>query len=530
MKTLFRIPLPLPAARPARLTLPAVALLACTLLTTPIAALAQGSICAEGGGSLSSDSWAAPAFEWMLRQARPLATADGGPVRVVILGSVDDERDLPTDEHLGQDEDATADRFKAMDSTVVRRLYINSTNANDEDVAKTIREAHIVWMRGGSQTRYCNMWKGTPVEAGIRAVFARGGVIGGTSAGCAVLGEVIYDAAGGSCEPSVALRDPFAQQISFTTGFLELTPGVLFDSHFTERARIARLAVFLARVRTELGRDVLGIGMDTRTALCIGPDGTAEVFGTGAACFMHLTPRSRLTIQPAQGNWPTPPLVTDIAVRQIVAGEKINIRQMTASLMSPKDIEHSAEWKLDPTPYRKETDRTDALFIRGDATQHAERAQFFISPELPSASLFHGTFALATGAGQIPGAVASTRVFSIKDRTQNAAGGVLLALATTNARWGTFMDMGAALRLLDDGTVQSYFPHGKLGAAMSAPVFIKSDRFTPGPAAPTARQTCSFDGLTMHVLPALWSFDPASAAAIAPSPTASPPPAPTPGE
>ncbi len=483
--------------------------------------LAQGSICAEGGGSLANDDWAKPAFAWMMRQAEPLAKQDGegGGVRVVMLGSMDEGVPAPSEEELAQLEDEGAARFTANGAISVRQLYINSGTARDEATLKTVREAHIIWIRGGSQSQYCKTWKGTPLEAAIRSVFARGGVVGGTSAGCAVLGEVIYDAAGGSLDPNEALRNPFAKQISFTQGFLELTPGVIFDSHLTERARIARLPILLARIRSDLGRDVLGVGIDVRTALCIGPDGAAEVFGTGAACFMWLTPQSRVTVERAKGDWPTPPLVTDVAVRQILTGEKVNIRSMVSQLLTPEQITQTkADWTIPATEFKKDIDRTDARFIRGDATKHAERGQYFMSPALPSAALFHGTFMLSDGTNEVPGAVVATRVFSLKDRTQTAAGGVLWALATTDARWGSFMDMGAALRMLDDGRLQSYFPNGKLGAAMSAPVFIKSATFKPGLTmpAPRERQACSFVGLTMHILPVGWSFDPQSGTLTAP--------------
>ncbi len=507
----------------------------CMFIGLSTRAHGQGSVCAEGGGSIARDEWAKPAFEWMVRQARVLAEKDGGPVRVVILGSMDEGTvsDAPGVSEPEQVGDRVVERFKEAGAAEVRSLYVNGSNARAEDVAAALRGAHIVWMRGGSQSRYCEFWKGTPVEQGIRAVFDRGGVVGGTSAGCAVLGEVIYDAAGGSCDAGTALRDAHAKEISFTTGFLGLTPGVLFDTHFTERARIARLAVFLGRIRQDLGRDVLGIGMDTRTALCIGPDGRGEVFGTGAACIMRLTPESRIVLPAAwpeepeapaaRGglrDWPASPTLTDIAVRQIVAGERVNIRELVAELVSPDKIkEHAAPKATEPQTTRSQIDPKTNRFIRGDATAHAERGMHFIDPALPKDALFDGALKLSAGTNEVPGTVVAVRSLSLKDRTQNAAGGVLWALATTEARWGAFLDMAAGLRLTDAGTVESYFPFGKLGSPMSAPVFVKSATFKAGPMPVRAdgqavRQTASFDGLRMHVLGAGWGFDPETGASL----------------
>lgn len=513
MKNSFRNPIPRRMLHSSLLA--ALALFAALL---PVrSAAAQGYICAEGGGSVASDDWAGPAFEWMLLHGGRLAREEGTPLRAVILGSMDDNEAPPSEEELAGAEDEAVERLKADGKAAVRQFYINATNHRDEQVAEAIRQAHIVWIRGGAQSRYCKSWKGTPVEEAIRAVFARGGVVGGTSAGCAVLGEIIYDAAEGSCEASDALRDPFAKQISFSTGFLELTPRVIFDSHFTERARIARLAVFLARIRHDLKRDVLGIGLDSRTALCIAPDGEAEVFGTGAVCLMHLTPASRISIRSGDGTWPTQPTVTDVAVRQIVAGEKINIRKLTSALADPGGSLGDTATAAGPIGApRKQVDRTDTRFIRGDATKHAQRGAYFIDPEHSKNALFEGTLAVAAGTGDLPGMVAATRSLQIRDRTQNAAGGVLWALTTTDARWGTFLDMGAALRVNARSRMESYFPHGKLGAAMSAPVFVKTAAFKPGAKPPAPRQSCSFEGLRMHVLGAGWSFDPATGEAFPP--------------
>ncbi len=493
-----------------------VATLAITFLATANTASAQGSICAEGGGSLAADEWAAPAFEWMARAARRNGAAvERNQLRVVILGNLDEGQAAPTQQQLDEMGDETAARFKALGVASVRQLYINTANASDTDIADAIRAADIVWCRGGSQSRYCANWNGTPVEDAIRAVFDRGGVIGGTSAGCAILGEFIYDARGGSCDTSTALRDPFAEEISFTTDFLNLTPNVLFDTHFTERARIGRLAVYLARLRAEHRRLVLGVGVDARTALCIGPDGEAEVFGTGAVCLMHLTPDSRHTIEPAKGTWPTPPAVTDIEVRQLVAGQKLNIRDLSTALTK---LSADLPDRATPAPtYIKEADRTDTLFVRGDATQHAQRGLHFIPADAAKDALWKGTLSLGDGTNELPDAILATRTLSLRERTQNAAGGVLWGLTTTDARWATFLDAGAALRMTDDGSLESYFPHGKLGAAMASPVFVKTERFAKGPKPPGPRQSCAFDGVRMHVLPPLWRFDPSTSHASPPT-------------
>ena len=58
-----------------------------------------------------------------------------------------------------------------------------------------------------------------------------------------------------------------------------LLPDSLIDTHFTERARLGRSLTFIARARFDDGRDLLGIGLDSETALAVERDGTATVIG-----------------------------------------------------------------------------------------------------------------------------------------------------------------------------------------------------------------------------------------------------------
>ncbi len=59
-----------------------------------------------------------------------------------------------------------------------------------------------------------------------------GGVIGGTSAGLHILSEVLFTAQNGTVYPEEALEDPFNQYMTLEDDFLNLMPGLIFDSHF----------------------------------------------------------------------------------------------------------------------------------------------------------------------------------------------------------------------------------------------------------------------------------------------------------
>lgn len=481
-------------------------LAALVILCLPRPASGQGYICAEGGGAVSRGEWSGPVFSWMVDRARPLAHQDGSGVRVVVIGSREVGVPLdPAEVDPTEPPDPTSACFRDAGAAEVAQFWVNSTNADDEKIAETIRAAHIVWMRGGSQTRYVQFWNGTPIESAIRAVFDRGGVIGGTSAGCAVLGEFIYDAADGSCPPMDALRDPYAGTISFTTDFLRLTPGVIFDSHFAERARFTRLAVFLGRIHADHDRRVVGIGLDARTALCLSPDGRARVLGTGAATIMRMTSDTRLHI--ARGIAPS---ITDLATDQYVAGEEFDLRAIVAesATVAPR--------ALSQPEITRQVDPLDRPHARGDAPLHSSRGSVRIATNQAENAVFEGTLELSDGEGLFTDGLVVVRALGAPSARHNAAGGLCWALGTGRVRWGVLLDNASAVMLDPDGVVRAYLPFGRLGAPMSAAVIAATDAFVMGAKPPTARQVASFRGVRTHILADRWGFDPRTGRGVDP--------------
>lgn len=296
---------------------PLSVLITCLLIICP-AAMGHGSVVAHGGGADWEQESHREMVRWMIEQARPEGAGDAAPVKVVILGAVPREPGDP---------DAAADAFR-REGAEATALVIVEDNADDPEIAAAIEAAQIVWIRGGDQGRYVTWWKSKATERAIRAVFEKGGVVGGTSAGCAVLGEVTYDARNNSLRPEQALSDPYHENLTLTDGFLNMVPGVLFDSHFTERGRIGRLPVMMARAALDFDKDVLGIGVDHGTAVMIDPQGTATVIGRGTVAFLQPPPRSGIGLEPG-----TTPDIWDIAYDRLATGGvyKLGPRDAVAS-------------------------------------------------------------------------------------------------------------------------------------------------------------------------------------------------------
>jgi cyanophycinase len=254
--------------------------LCCLLLLWTVPLFATGYLCAVGGGTENRNDWSDAPYSWMVQKA------DSGTVLVMHY-----DRGSSWLEHYFKD-------FGASDAS---SLVISSrTAAQDSAHYQQILDADMIFLRGGDQYRYYQSWNGTLVETAIRKVFDRGGVVGGSSAGLAVIGGVDYVARYRSAVSRTCLANPFDRNITLEDDFLPLLPGVIFDSHFTARGRHGRLLSFIAQWNETTQTDLMGIGVDEHTAVCVHPDGMMEVMGAGTAVVIHETEESMRYCRPAE--------------------------------------------------------------------------------------------------------------------------------------------------------------------------------------------------------------------------------------
>lgn len=181
--------------------------------------------------------------------------------------------------------------LKGLDS--IETLVITERSvAEDPEIAATVSQAEMVFFAGGDQCRYVSLFKGTALEHAVKSVFARGGGIGGTSAGLAIQGSTVYDACVGSVTSAQALENPYHASISFSHDFFNWPQlrATITDTHFTQRDRMGRLMAFLARNLKETGAPaLLGIAVDEATALGIDKKGLATVFGQNHVYFVDAS-------------------------------------------------------------------------------------------------------------------------------------------------------------------------------------------------------------------------------------------------
>jgi cyanophycinase-like exopeptidase len=180
----------------------------------------------------------------------------------------------------------------------VETLVIDSRQeANRPAIERKIRNAEALFIAGGDQWEYVDFWKGTKTNDAINYLInTKKAPIGGTSAGCMILGQACYDAQNGSVRSSEVLNNPYNRLVTFTTNFINIPvlSNTITDTHYDSPDRKGRQFGFMARLFQDSGYQAKGIGVQERTAVCIDEKNVATVFGRGKAFFLQSNTRAGL--------------------------------------------------------------------------------------------------------------------------------------------------------------------------------------------------------------------------------------------
>jgi cyanophycinase len=162
--------------------------------------------------------------------------------------------------------------------------YIDHDEANSDSMYGNMKGVTGVWFGGGDQVLLTKALLGTRVEKAIHERYEAGAVVGGTSAGAAVMSNPMLTGEerhpGGVRPPS----DTTDHYMTIARDNTELVPGfgmikgALIDQHFLRRRRHNR---FISAVLDTPAH--LGVGIDESTALIVHPDGHWSVMGESAA-------------------------------------------------------------------------------------------------------------------------------------------------------------------------------------------------------------------------------------------------------
>jgi cyanophycinase len=255
-----------PLAILALATLPGAGLAGCAT-ATGAASAGAGHLLIVGGGPIPD------AIEH-----RFLDLAGGpGKAKIVVFPMASEDPDAGIE--------MTADFVKL--GAQAERIVLDHKGADTEQAAHRLDGVTGIWFGGGDQARLTAALQGTPVERAIHERYRAGAVVGGTSAGAAVMSTPMITGEekhpGGVRPP----KDPNDSASAFMTiarenivtqvGF-DLLPGAIVDQHFVRRRRNNRLISIVLE-----HPDRVGVGIDESTALEVDPDGRWKVLGESVA-------------------------------------------------------------------------------------------------------------------------------------------------------------------------------------------------------------------------------------------------------
>ena len=227
---------------------------------TDVVTSPMGGICLMGGSTENDE-----AMKWFLNRA------DGGDVLVIRASGSDGYND-----YLFSELGVTVNSVETI-------VFLGAPASNEEEIHESIMNAEAIWIAGGDQWDYVSYWRDSPVQDLINsAITERNIVIGGTSAGMAILGSHYFSAENGTVTSEEALQNPYRTDVTVSSEpFIENEhlQNVITDTHYDDPDRKGRHLTFLARIIQDEGIYAKGIACEERTAVCIDEDGMANVYG-----------------------------------------------------------------------------------------------------------------------------------------------------------------------------------------------------------------------------------------------------------
>lgn len=220
-----------------------------SLLFTSVSAqpIPQGKLFIIGGGSRSND------LIKKLVETADLKSRD----YVVVLPMASE---LPKESFEG-----IAKQIAHVVPNKITSFNFSRATTGNKKWVDSLRNAKLIYIAGGSQDRFMDVVRNTPVYDAIHRAYKKGSTIAGTSAGAAVMSKVMIT--GQQLAGDTTYKETFDKlwdkNIEFKEG-LGLVDSVIIDQHFLKRSRHNRLISALAA-----RPDFTCIGIDESTAIVV---------------------------------------------------------------------------------------------------------------------------------------------------------------------------------------------------------------------------------------------------------------------
>ena len=194
------------------------------------ARVSGGSLMIVGGGAVTPE---------IRRRFVELA---GGPLARIVV--------IPGTDPAPAGEQNLLSPWRTCGAASVELIHAASrAEANDPGFCTPLKEATGVWFGGGYQSLLAERYVDTPVQDCLHELLKRNGVVGGCSAGAALLSRVM-------------IRD--GDTIPVEARGLDLISNAIIDQHFLKRNRLWRLEQML-----DAHPGLIGLGVDEATGLVI---------------------------------------------------------------------------------------------------------------------------------------------------------------------------------------------------------------------------------------------------------------------
>lgn len=205
--------------------------------------------------------------------------------------------------------------FEELGAKADYLLFTRETADADSNIKK-MSWANAVYFLGGDQSDLTRDMLGTKLLQKVYDIYNNGGVVGGSSAGAAVMSEVMITG------NELLNKDSTSAFISIQKGNIETEKGfgflknAIIDQHFLKRKRHNRLISLMCEYPY-----LLGIAIDESTAIVVYPDDTFQVIGDNQVVVYDPTTSKNVKTD-VRGNFG----ITDMKIHLLINGDKFDMK------------------------------------------------------------------------------------------------------------------------------------------------------------------------------------------------------------
>lgn len=233
--------------------------------------------------------------------------AGGKDARIIVIPNASSYT-LETGQYQSQE-------FKELGVASSDYLIFSKETADADSNLKKLEGATGIFFSGGDQSNLTRDMLGTKLLDKVYDIYNNGGVISGTSAGAAVMSEVMITG------NELINKDSSDAFISIQKNNIEVKQGfgfiksAIIDQHFIKRKRHNRLISLVLE-----NPQLLGVAIDESTSIIVYPDDTFEVLGENQVLILDACDAENIRTD-NNGNFGA----DDIKMHLLLSGDKYNL-------------------------------------------------------------------------------------------------------------------------------------------------------------------------------------------------------------